>query len=88
MYILHSSNNSGDILMNTYLHQITTTRMQTAASTSTTTDTATPTTMTVLLDKLSVWPGSMDTPGVVDTPVAVDTPGSVDTPESSVQCCS
>ena len=76
--------------MNAYLHQITTTRMQTAASTSITTDTATPTTMTVLLDKLSVWPGSMDTPGSVGTQGAVDTPGSVGTqgvagtPRSSV----
>ena len=92
MYILHSSNNSGDISMNAYLHQITMTRMQTAANTSTITDTATPATMTMLVDELSVWPGSVDTPvyspGAVDTPGSVDTPGAVGTPESSVQCCS
>ena len=70
--------------MNAYLHQITTTTMETAANTSKTTDTATPATMTVLLDKLSVWAGSMDTPvavtGAEETPGAVDTPGAVGTP--------
>ena len=63
----------------TYLHQTTRTRMQTAANTSTITDTATPATMTMLLDELSVWPGSVDTPVAVDIP-AVDTPGLVNTP--------
>ena len=59
--------------------------METAASTSTITDTATPATMTMLLDELSVWSGSMeaagsmDTPGAVNTPVAVGTPVAVDT---------
>ena len=54
--------------------------MQTAANTSTITDTATPATMTMLLDELSVLPGSMDTAGSMDTPGVVDTPGLVNTP--------
>ena len=54
--------------------------MQTTANTSTITDTATPATMTMLLDELSVWPGSEDTPGAADTPGAVDTPGAADSP--------
>ena len=52
--------------------------MQTAASTSITTDTATPATMTMLLDKLSVWSGSVETAGSEDTPGAVDPPVAVD----------
>ena len=54
--------------------------METTANTSTTTDIATPATMTMLLDKLSVWPGSEDTPGAVDNPGTVDPPGAVDPP--------
>ena len=53
--------------------------MKTAANTSTTTDTATPATMTMLLDELSAWSGSVDTLVAVDTPVAVDPPVAVDT---------
>ena len=53
--------------------------METAANTSTITDTAMPATMTMLLDELSAWSGSVETAGSMDTPGAVDPPGSVDT---------